>query len=665
MRKNISIKFFTFITITILFLSGISIFYQFYNDSKNTTEHLLEENIQHNLLDVKYFLDKNLKKHNINQIRSYLNNIVYTNQIISDLHIIDTDSKVIYTTDGDKISYHKNIKCIPIAKIVASDLFEQQCYSFKIKLFNQLTPYYYSANVYLNSHYLDSLLKDKIIKYTLFFLLYIFFFILFLWIITNKFIIAPLEALHHFANTSKRAPQPFLIQEFETIRASLKKTFQNLKEEQEELYKLSTKDPLSGLYNRLTLMKKIDQLIVSSQQQKKEFALLFLDLDNFKNINDSRGHEFGDRVLKYIADILRASIRQNDLVARIGGDEFVVVLPEIKNTKNILDVIQNIQKELMLPIEFENYKYHITCSIGVAMYPKDGTDATEILKNADIAMYKAKAVGKNNFYFFTKDLNEEVQEKVEIQRLMHSALEQDNFQLYYQPKVDIKKGKIVACEALIRLIDPKTSQIIPPDKFISIAEESNFIIPLGEWIFKEAVRQIEAWEETDFKDIKISINVSGVQFKDKTFLAKVQNILRKVDKSKLDIELTESVLMSDFDDKLQIIHNFKKMGLSLSLDDFGTGYSSLSYLKDIPFDTIKIDKSFIDEIHNQKNRSFINMIVKIAKELNLEVVAEGVEDAEQLSYLKEINCEQYQGYYCSKPLPVIEFEKLLKNHSCL
>jgi len=663
MKKNISIKLFTFIIMSTLLVSGTYIFYKFYNDSKYTTEHLLEENIQYNLLDIKYFLDKNLKKDNINQLRAYLHNIVYANQIISDMHIIDTEENIIYATDGDSIPYHEKINCTPISNIIETNLFSQKCYTFQIKLFNKLTPYYYRANVYLNSDYLDSLLKDKITKYTIFFIIYIMIFVILFWIIIQKFIIMPLEELRQFAYYSTKIPQPFLIQEFESIRYSLSLTFQRLKQEQEELYKLSTKDPLSGLYNRLSLIEKINWIISKSKRSHAQFALLFLDLDNFKNINDSRGHEFGDEVLKHIATILLSSVRENDIVSRLGGDEFVIVLPDIEDNKAILEVIRRIQSALVEPVEFDNYKYHITCSIGIAIYPKDGTDVTELLKNADIAMYKAKALGKNNFHFFTEHLNTEVQERIKIQRLMHTALDDGNFKLYYQPKVDIQTNKIVGCEALIRLIDPEFG-IIPPNKFIFIAEENNFIIPLGEWIIHEAVKQIKAWENTIFQDITISINVSGVQFKDPELLLKLRESIKDIDPSKLDIELTESVLMNDFDEKLQIIQGFKELGLTLSLDDFGTGYSSLSYLKNIPFNTLKIDKSFIDDLENTKDQSFINMIVTIADELGLEVIAEGVENEKQLQYLKKMKCAQYQGYYCSKPLPIEDFEKLFKEHIC-
>ena len=661
--KNLSIKLFTIIVLTLLFTSGGFIFYKFFEESKDTTASLLEENIQVNLLNIKYFLDKNLKKNNINQLTAYLDNIVHSNTVIDDIHIINNDKKLLYSTDRDSHTFHKGIRCIPISQIINSDIFNQECYSFSVKLFDRLTPYYYTSDIYLDKKYLNSLLHDKVIKYATLFVGSFFLLLILLWFVINKLLVQPLEELRQFAYYSTKVPRQFFIQELESIRYSLDLTFRRLKEEQQELFNLSTKDPLSGLYNRLSLVEKINWLISKSKRSDARFALLFLDLDNFKNINDSRGHEFGDKVLQHVAQVLLHSVRDNDIVSRLGGDEFVIVLPDIQDNDAILEVIYRIRDALNTPVVFDNYKYNITCSIGITIHPKDGENVTELLKNADIAMYKSKALGKNNFHFFTESLNEEIQEKIQIQRLMVSGLDEGYFQLFYQPKVDINSNKIVGCEALIRLIDP-VHGLIPPDKFIYIAEENNFIIPLGEWIIEEGAKQLKKWENTPLKDLRLSINVSGVQFKDPNLINTLENAISTIDRSKLEIELTESVLMSDFDEKLDTIHKFKELGLRLSLDDFGTGYSSLSYLKKIPFDTLKIDKSFIDDLESTKDQSFVNMIVTIADELKLDVVAEGVENKEQLEYLKKMKCEQYQGYYCSKPLPVKEFEALFLQREC-
>jgi diguanylate cyclase (GGDEF)-like protein len=662
--KNISIKIFI-LGILIIFLGSFGIIFgAFFKEAKLSTQTLLEENIQSTVLNIKHFLDKNLKSNNINQIKAHLDSNVNGNTLIEDIHIVDTKhNKLVYATDRDTEEKNTNTSCIPISKIIDSDIFQQECYSFSIKLFDKFEPYYYQSFVYLNKPYLQFLLEDKIKKYTFLFFTYGLFFLTIIWILLQKFLVNPLEKLRQFAYYQTKTPATFFVRELESIRYSLNLTFKRLQKEQEELFKLSTKDSLSGLYNRLSLMEKIEWLISKGERNNEEFALLFLDLDDFKNINDTQGHEFGDKVLRHISKILLDSVRDNDIVSRLGGDEFVIILPELQNHKTIIEVIQRIKKRLLEPIIFDTLSYSVTVSIGITLYPKDGRDASTLLKHADIAMYKAKALGKNNFYFFTNNLNEEIQNKIYIQNLIERGIKENYFELFYQPKVTIEGGKIVGCEALIRLFDPEDG-MIPPDKFISIAEESGLIIPLGEWIIKKAVAQIQAWKNTEFSDVKLSINVSGVQFQNPEFLIFLQDAVSVIDTAKLDIELTESVLMNDFDEKFQKINRIKDLGISLSLDDFGTGYSSLSYLKTIPFDTLKIDKSFIDDLQEEQDKSFVNMIVGIADDLNMNVVAEGVETKQQLQYLASIGCQQYQGYYCSKPLPLKDFEKLFKSHHC-
>jgi len=640
------------------------IFGEFFKEAKNSTQKLLEENIQATVLNLKHFLDKNLKKDNINQITAYLDNNINGNSLIKDLHIVDAKHKrVIYSTDRDTFAQHPNTNCVPISKIIDSEIFSQQCYSFSIKLFDQFEPYYYQSYVYLDKKYLDSLLQNQINKYTVMFIGYGLLFIIIIWLLLKKFLVNPLEELRQFAYYQTNTPKEFFIQELESIRYSLNLTFKRLQKEQEELFKLSTKDSLSGLYNRLSLMEKIEWLIAKGERSNDEFALLFLDLDDFKNINDTQGHEFGDKILRHVSQILLDCVRDNDIVSRLGGDEFVIILPELKDNKTILEVLKRIQAKLAEPITFGSYSYTVTVSIGITIYPKDGRDATTLLKHADIAMYKAKALGKNNFHFFTENLNEEIQSKIHMQHLIEEGIKKEYFKLYYQPKVDIQTHKIVGCEALIRLFDPKKG-MVPPNQFISIAEDSGLIVPLGEWIIKEAVKQIKTWKNTPFEHIKLSINVSGIQFQNPHFITSLRNAVSQIDTGKLDIELTESVLMNDFDEKFAKINAIKKLGISLSLDDFGTGYSSLSYLKRIPFDTLKIDKSFIDDLEKETDKSFVNMIIGIADDLHMEVVAEGVESKEQLEYLASIGCEQYQGYYCSKPLPVEEFEEFFLSREC-
>ncbi len=656
--KTISIKLFVILAISVLLVSEAVIFYGFYVSSKDAMARLVKNNIQSDILGLKHFLEKNLKMENINQLTSYLDNISAGSDLIKDIYIANSKNEIVYFTNRVVGTADRNSDCVVISKIDSKKIFQQKCYSFSVRLYSGLNPYYFHSGVYVDEKYLKTLLFEKVERYSIYFLIFFITFIVLLWLTLKRVLINPLEKLRQYAYYSTKVPKEFIIRELESIRYSLSLTFDRLKKEQEELYRLSTRDSLSGLYNRLSLMEKINWLISKNRRSKEKFSIIFLDLDNFKNINDTKGHDIGDRVLKQISKVLMEAVRENDIVSRIGGDEFVIVLPDSSDDMVIVDVAQRIKTTLSSPIELGDDTYSVTASMGITIYPKDGDDTTSLLKNADIAMYKAKELGKNNYYFFTESLNKKIEEKVYMQALMKNALENGHFQLFYQPKVDIKTSKIVSCEGLIRIVDPKVG-IISPDRFISLAEESHFIIPLGEWVIKEAAKRLKKWEDTPLGELKISVNVSAVQFRDPQLLDTIKNATQEASPSKLDIELTESVLMSNFDENIKIIYRMKELGVTLSLDDFGTGYSSLSYLKSIPFDTLKIDKSFIDDIEQSKQEQlFVNMIVSIANKLKMSVVAEGVETQEQLKYLESIGCDLYQGYLCSKPLPVEEFERL-------
>jgi diguanylate cyclase (GGDEF)-like protein len=658
MIKTLSIKSFIIIAIFAIIVGGMITFTNFYNSTRSNISELLKNSIQNNTLDIKYFLDKNLHSNNIDNLSAYLDSIAFTNRMIKDIHVVDNNSKIIYSSDRDYKKKHTS--CMPISEINEVDIFQTQCYAIHIKMYHELTPYYFTSNIYINNKYLNTILYKNVIDVFTHFIILITLLLIVLWLIFKQTVINPLEKLHTFADHTQEPPNQFFIEEIESIRNSLAITFKKLQKEQDQLYKLSTKDQLSGLYNRMSLTKKIEWLIKTKSRKKEKFAVIFLDLDNFKTINDTKGHEFGDKVLQKISEILLKSVRGNDIVARLGGDEFVVVLSEhMENELSIIEVLSRIKKHLSEHITIDtNDKEIITASMGVSIYPRDGEDVNTLLKNADLAMYKSKEIGKNDYNFFTTSLDEIIHEKVEIQNLMVKALENNYFQLYYQPKVDITQNKITASEALIRLIDPEKG-LIPPDKFISIAEQNNFIIEIGEWVIKESVKQIQLWQNTKYKDIKISINVSAKQFQDKNFIKKLDQYTQNIPKNLLDIELTESVFVNNFDEQHRAIEEIKALGFSISLDDFGTGYSSLSYLKSIPFDTIKIDKSFIDDIEKETDEKFVSMIINIAQTLHLEVVAEGVETEQQLDILKTMQCTIYQGYLCSKPLPTKEFENLI------
>ncbi len=660
--NKLSIKVFNVLLVLFLLISEGGLFLYFYKNSKDSISELLTNTIQTSLLNIKHYTDKNINTNGVDSIISHLDNIVSSSKFLENIVILDNNKNFIYSSTRSDIL--NNESCIDISNIQKKSIFDNNCYIVPIKVYKGLDISIYKGYVFLDKNYIDGLLSRQVIKILIYFSIASSVFILLYWFIQQKIIIKPLEYLRQYAYYNKINPKEFFISEFESIRYSLFMTFKRLKKEQSDLYKLSTIDPLSGLYNRLSLMEKLNWMISKSSRNNTKFAVIFLDLDNFKDINDSMGHNFGDKILKKTSKILLGVLRENDIISRIGGDEFIIVLPEVEDELMIVNVATRIKEELSSSVILEDFRYSVTASMGITVYPKDGKDVDTLLKNADIAMYKSKDLGKNSYFFFTNELNEKVQAKIDMQKVMQDALNNNNFKLYYQPKVDIKTGKIIGCEALIRLIDDK-NRIISPLEFIPIAEENNFIIPLGKWVLKEAINQIKIWENTPLKDIKISINVSAKQFNDYSFVDTISKYIKQIDSSKLDIELTESVFIFSFEENFKIIDSIKKLGVTISLDDFGTGYSSLSYLKKIPFDTIKIDKSFIDDLEDKsEDKLFINMIVSIAKSLRLTVVAEGVENKTQLEYLKKIECDLYQGYLCSKPLKVDEFEALFINQNC-
>ena len=622
----------------------------------------MQRNLQTTALNLNNLLRKNFDPKHIGDIVSQLDSRIVSSKILESIEIVDEKNKTVYSsleyTHGKS---NKDKPCVPLTNIMQSQLSTTPCYSMNIKRYEGFHLHRYKVILGINQKYVREMQNREAIQ--IFWVALIFTIGLFFmaYYILKHYVIEPLESLRTYAYYSEYSPTKFIIKEFESIRYSLEMTFKRLKTEQENLYNLSTRDPLTQLYNRNDLRSQIERIIASAKRSNKKFAIVFLDLDNFKNINDSAGHHFGDIVLKKIATSLRSAIRENDVPARIGGDEFLIVLPDIEDEQSVVEVLGRIQHHISTPLQIKNERYKITVSMGAAIYPKDGKDFNTLLKSADIAMYNAKALGKNNYQFFTDRLNKQVQEKIRMQNLLSSALENEYFELFYQPKVDISTNKIVACEALIRLVHPQEG-IIAPDRFIPVAEENGTIIAIGEWIIKEACQQIAQWQNTPLKGIKLSINVSGAQLEEKNFFKILKEHTHCIESSKLDIELTESVLIKDFDTKIELLHQIKYLGVTLSLDDFGTGYSSLSYLRDIPFDTLKIDKSFIDTM--QENKAFINMIIGISQDLKLEVVAEGVETQQQLEYLKAMQCEMYQGYLCSKPLPAHQFAERFKecNH---
>ena len=658
-KMKLSIRYLILIFLILITFAEVISLYKFYYKEKMTIGDLASLSIKNSILNIYHIAKGTLQKDNtLYNAKAKIDSINIDNNFIKDIIITNKKGDILYSSSRVKSIIPKNV-CLNIRKYNAKNIFIFSACKKDIELFRGIKKYTYYLYIITNKEYIKTLIFNTLKDAIEYFIVYITIILILFWISFEKLLIFPLEKLRQFAYYHTEKPEEFFIKELESIRYSLSITFDRLEKEQQELYNLSTKDSLSGLYNRLSLLEKIDWLISKSKREKDRFVILFIDLDDFKNINDFLGHDVGDEVLKMVARSIESSVRDIDFVARIGGDEFVVVLPKFHHSMEIVDIAKRIIKNISRPLNINDKTFNIGASIGIVIYPKNGKNKTELIKNADIAMYKAKELGKNQFYFFTNKLNKALHERLNIQQKIKKALKNNYFKLFYQPKIHLKSGKITGCEALIRWDDPELG-FITPNKFIPIAEKNGYIVEIGEWVLKESAKQVKKWQNTPLGDIKISFNVSAKQFQDMHFFDKVEHYTKNIDRSKLDIEITESAFLDNYHKNIEIIKKIKKLDITFSLDDFGTGYSSLSYLKDIPIDTLKIDKSFLDIFETKNGKSFIEMIINIGKILSLQVVAEGVEKKEQVDFLKELQCDIYQGYYFSKPLEVKEFEKMVK-----
>ena len=430
---------------------------------------------------------------------------------------------------------------------------------------------------------------------------------------------------------------------------------------QKKIEYLAHHDVLTGLPNRLLTKNNMEQAILMAERENSKVALMFLDLDKFKAINDSFGHVIGDGLLKGVADRLRECLRDIDTLSRQGGDEFLIVLNNVRDTKSITVVAEKILERLAKPFEIDHHELSISLSIGIAVYPDDGKDFDTLLQQSDTAMYQAKESGRNTHRFHTDQMNIDAVEYLRMHNGLRHALERGEFVLHYQPQISLATGAVLGAEALIRWHHPELG-MLPPGRFISVAEESGLIVPIGDWVLREACRQAVAWRKAGLPELLIAVNLSTVQFKRGDVLKSVTQALAEsgLDPALLELELTESILIKDTEKVLATLQRLKSLGVKLSIDDFGTGYSSLSYLKRFNVDKLKIDQSFVRDMADDPNdAAIVRAIIQMAKSLNLTTIAEGVEDERQLALLRLQHCDEVQGYYFARPMPADEFENFM------
>jgi diguanylate cyclase (GGDEF)-like protein len=441
------------------------------------------------------------------------------------------------------------------------------------------------------------------------------------------------------------------------------KAFNGLLDQQEEhrrqLQYLAYHDVLTGLPNQLLVKDRLFQAVAFADRSGNRVALLFLDLDNFKTINDSLGHPVGDALLRAVAERLVGCIRDTDTLARQGGDEFLVILSDVQSSDDIAALAEKLLERLAMPFQIEGHELSTSASIGIAIHPDDSREFDTLLKKADTALYEAKAAGRNTYRFFTERMNVEASEYLQVRSGLRRALENREFELHYQPQIDLATGAVIGAEALIRWHHPQQGWI-PPARFIPIAEDSGQIVAIGEWVLREACRQIAEWRTAGLPDLTVAVNLSGVQFKrgnvERSVLAAIQEF--ELPARLLELELTESILIKDTESVLATVRRLKDIGVKLSIDDFGTGYSSLSYLKRFNVDKLKIDQSFVrDFTSDPDDAAIVRAIIQMAGSLNLRTIAEGVETVQMRDQLAAYHCDEAQGYYFARPIPAAEFQR--------
>jgi diguanylate cyclase (GGDEF)-like protein len=424
-----------------------------------------------------------------------------------------------------------------------------------------------------------------------------------------------------------------------------------------QLQHAATHDPLTGLPNRSLLLDRLDQAAHQYRPPAPGFAVALLDLDRFKTVNDTLGHAVGDELLRQVTARISAVLRPTDTLARLGGDEFVLLLPGTDARTDVQQLLAPVQQAIGAPLQLGGTQLHVAGSIGVAFFPADAASPPALLKHADAAMYHAKRQGRNNLQFYTPELGAVDRERLELENDLRRALDEHQLVLHYQPKVDVRSGRIRGAEALVRWMHP-TRGVLPPMLFIPIAEETGMILPIGEWVLREACRELRRWHDRGLTHLTMAVNLSAEQFRQHDLVTRIDETLRwaGIPAHSLELELTESAVMQDTNRSIEMLDGIVKLGVRVSVDDFGTGYSSLSYLRRLPLHTLKIDRSFIRDIESSRDDAeIVRAIVSLAHSLELEVIAEGIETGAQFDFVRALGCEQYQGFHCSAPLPAADF----------
>lgn len=669
-KIKISIIAFAFLLMLGFLISTLGGFIVFHADKRGQTAEIIVYGLRNSINEMSFLITNYIDQHHaikqktLFNIMPFLEKKVELDPLVTGISLFTLDKKLLVSTDENKFNVYPN-ESVKFDNYVGKKhyafLIDSPSLKTKVSYFDDVKQHIVLV-YYLDVDIINSLFERDKNRYIIMFIVFPLVMMMLAFIVVYKTLLKPMRDLEWYSYKQEKKPSQFFITELDRLRNSVVETIERLESEKTKLYNLNRTDALSGIPNRLMLEEFLEKKIKMSIRSKETFAFIFMDLDNFKRINDTLGHDVGDEIIKEVAQRLQNSIRAGDIVSRIGGDEFVLIVSGYSHKMGLVRTIERIRDNIKnVPFNVADKVLNITSSIGVAIYPEDGTTSLELVKHADIALYEAKNKGKNDYMFFTAHLNEEIQTFMELVDDMKVALLSNQFELYYQPQNDVYSDKIIGVEALIRWKHP-TKGFISPNKFIPIAEQTGFILELGSWVLEKAISQKKQWENIGL-DFKTSINVSANQILTNDFVDELKRLLDfyQVHRKNVCIEITEYVFIDSTEDILKKFNSIKELGVTLCLDDFGTGYSALSFLKKIPIDIVKIDKAFIDDISTHDGKIFLETIVKMCATFGLGVVAEGVETQEQHDFLKKIECDIFQGFLCSKPLPMPRFEHYYKD----
>ncbi len=648
------------LALTVLFVGFFTItMFLHYSQSVKYIHTIMIDNLRSSVTDMKLDIEAILNNHETINLKAYLDRQKAGSRMVKDIYVVQKDGPLVRTSDylyekryfsQENVVYLRQLSTENISDIafISADL--------NVIADDRIIPYIMYVKID-NQYIVDSVIR-RVVAQTIYPLLFFIGIVIFYLLYIKRLIIKPVVIIDNFLRGIVSKIPKFYILEFNNLSENLQN---NLK----ELEELAYFDPLTGVYNRKAIEEILRKKIIETKRNKGSFAVAMIDLDHFKKVNDSYGHHVGDILVKEIAESLQSDLRVIDDIGRLGGDEFLIII-DCMNVADISAKLQQIVEKFKEPFLIEENHIYIGMSIGAVKYPDDGKDVTTLLRHVDIAMYQAKHEGRNRVVFFSKELENKIEAELKLEKEIRHALEHNEFDLNYQPIIDINSGKVVAAEALIRLEHPEKGTILPT-AFIPFIEKGCCVKEVGIWVFDKACEQQQEWQRKGI-DLNMSVNLSVKHMHASDFYHTMHEIIKKydIDIAKISLEITEYTLMEYRETIMDVLNKMKHDGIQFRLDDFGTGYSSLSYLKDTPISSIKIDKSFIDEITpDKKPVHLLNAIINLSHAIGVMIIAEGVEEAYQVEYLKEAGCDMVQGYYYSEALDSEAFESYYLSRASL